>query len=172
VQIGIDELRGLITELRPASLDELGTPPAPAALAERIVATTGCRSIWRSTSRARPAARRPGTRQLESTLRRFVQDLLTNAVKHADASRVAIEVEEDDHAVHVGVRDDGIGLEPADAGEGFGLLGTRERVALAGGTLQVASRPGDGTTVTSEIPVRRRAAGEARPGRAATEPAA
>jgi signal transduction histidine kinase len=95
--------------------------------------------------------------ELKSTLYRLVQEALTNAVEHADASRVVIEVQEDDHAVHVGVRDDGIGFAPDDASEGFGLLAMSERVALAGGYAARGLATGaNGTSVTGEIPVRRR----------------
>ena len=49
--------------------------------------------------------------------------------------------------------DDGVGFDQADPTRGFGLVGMRERVALAGGVFSITSRPGDGTCVNIEIPV-------------------
>jgi signal transduction histidine kinase len=54
------------------------------------------------------------------------------------------------------VRDDGAGFDTAARSEGFGLIGMRERVALAGGSLEVTSQPGEGATITARLPVRRR----------------
>ena len=54
------------------------------------------------------------------------------------------------------VSDDGVGFDPDDRREGFGMLGMRERVALAGGSLEVASQPGAGTTVRARLPARHR----------------
>ena len=66
-----------------------------------------------------------------------------------------ISLREEDGVLHVAVADDGVGLDPARAGAGYGLLGMRERVALAGGDLSVA--PGDqGTVVSARLPAVRR----------------
>ena len=62
------------------------------------------------------------------------------------------------------MRDDGAGFEPGRAGSGFGLIGMGERVALAGGTLDIHSRPGEGTTIAVTLPARRRTADRAAAG--------
>ena len=109
-------------------------------------------------SRSRHAA------EVESTIFRLVQESLTNVVKHAEAEHVEIEVSEADGRIAVCVHDDGRGFYPARPGEGFGLLGMRERVSLLGGDLNVESTAGAGTTVTASVPAtlrRRRTAGTA-----------
>jgi signal transduction histidine kinase len=156
----IANLRALITDLRPAALDELGVQAAIEALAER----NGRHGIdvdvnveLASEHGARPARHTP---ELETALYRIVQEALTNAHKHGNARRAVVEVHERDATVRLSVRDDGSGFDPAGEGEGegFGLLGVHERVALLGGELQIDSAPGRGTTVTARIPVQRGAA--------------
>jgi signal transduction histidine kinase len=83
-----------------------------------------------------------------------VQEALTNIAKHARAERVGVRVALDDDAVRVEVRDDGRGFDPQTPADGFGLLGMRERVTLAGGELAVSSQPGE-TVVRATLPARR-----------------
>ena len=90
--------------------------------------------------------------EIETALYRIVQEALTNAAKHGRASRAAVDVTEDEHHIHVLVRDDGSGFDPATRTEGFGLLGVRERVELLEGALSVESTPGRGTTISAELP--------------------
>ena len=78
---------------------------------------------------------------------RIVQESLSNAARHARASRVAVRLWEDHGEMHVVVTDDGAGFAPDDVPAGFGLAGMRERAARLGGTLRVESRPGGGTTI-------------------------
>ena len=83
-----------------------------------------------------------------------MQESLTNAVRHAAASRVRIEVTERDGFLEVAVSDDGKGFDPAARVSGFGLTGMRERVALAAGELDIQTTPG-GTTIRARLPARR-----------------
>jgi signal transduction histidine kinase len=157
VQLGVDALRGLVTELRPAALDELGIGPALRALIDRTAATAEL-AIDLNLDLAYEEGR-ADTRhapELESTLYRLVQEALTNVVKHAGASRVTVAVTEDDATVELTVTDDGAGFQTDAASAGFGLIGMRERIALLGGELDFDSRPGAGTTVAARIPVQRR----------------
>jgi signal transduction histidine kinase len=157
VQLGVDALRGMVTELRPAALDELGTAPALRGLINRTAATAGLEieldldlayEEGRADTRHAP--------ELESTLYRLVQEALTNVVKHAGARRVTVAVIEDDGTVQLSVTDDGAGFQTDVASEGFGLIGMRERVTLLGGELDFDSQFGAGTTVAARIPVQRR----------------
>jgi signal transduction histidine kinase len=91
----IEGLRSLIRELRPAALDELGPVPAIEELASRMSARHG---LEVSTSLGFQG-RRPA--EVETTLYRIIQEALTNAVKHAGAAHVAIEVEESDGALRL-----------------------------------------------------------------------
>jgi signal transduction histidine kinase len=154
----IANVRGIISDVRPAALDELGLGAAIEALADRIRA----RGIdvelsvdldWE--------AGRADTRhddELETALYRITQEALTNGVKHAAADALVVEVSEADGRATVRVRDDGQGFDPSAASAGFGLLGMRERVELLGGSLEIEAAPGAGTTVIARLPVRRRAA--------------
>jgi two-component system sensor histidine kinase UhpB len=76
---------------------------------------------------------------------------VTNAVKHAGASRVTVEAREGDAALHLRVADDGRGFDPGTPVAGFGLAGMRERVLLLGGTLEVDSGP-EGTSIEAVLP--------------------
>jgi signal transduction histidine kinase len=141
-------LRGLITELRPAALDQLGLEPAVLALIDRFRAS-GLDvdvniDLARGQDRLKP--------ELETGIYRIVQEALTNAVKHGDAERAAVELVEDERGIHVSIRDDGEGFEPTAATDGFGLLGMHERVELLQGELTVESAPGNGTQISVSLP--------------------
>jgi signal transduction histidine kinase len=78
-----------------------------------------------------------------------VAEALTNATKHARASRVTVTVDADDVSVRLEVADDGVGgANP----RGSGLLGLKDRVEALGGRIDITSRHGEGTTLTVEIP--------------------
>jgi signal transduction histidine kinase len=141
----IDSLRGLIRELRPAALDELG----PAAAIEGLAARTAERRGIEVSADVRLPGRYGA--EHETALYRIVQEAVTNAVKHAGARHVAIAVTEQDGILHVRVRDDGRGFDPGAPRAGFGLTGMRERVALLNGELELSSG-GDGTTVYAALP--------------------
>jgi signal transduction histidine kinase len=80
-----------------------------------------------------------------------VSEVLTNASKHAHASVVNVEVDTFRGLLQLAIRDDGI--RGADSGRGPGLLGLSDRIEALGGTLQVTSPAGSGTTLLVEIPV-------------------
>jgi signal transduction histidine kinase len=148
----IENLRNLITELRPAALDEIGLQPALESLVARVADAEGL-SI--KTQFDLGGAHSAGVRlvtELETTIYRLVQEALTNAAKHGQANQVAVTVTKDGGRIEVVVRDDGSGFEPQQPRSGFGLAGMRERVALAGGTLEVLSAPGNGTTIRASLP--------------------
>lgn len=83
----------------------------------------------------------------------MVQEALTNGVKHADATVVTIAIAEEAGRIELRVADDGRGFDPEAPSEGFGLLGMRERAALVGGELTVASRLGGGTAIRTQLPL-------------------
>ena len=80
-----------------------------------------------------------------------VSEALTNAAKHAQASVVQVELEARDAIVQLAISDDGIG--GADPADGSGLVGLRDRVEVLGGTIEVTSPAGSGTTLLIEIPL-------------------
>ena len=156
LDLTIRGLQSLITELRPAALDELGLKPAVEALLERTAATSGLRV--ESSIDLAYAAGRAGTRlepELATVVYRLVQEALTNAVKHAEAETLSVEISERDAEVAVSVRDDGTGFGRERLRDGgFGLIGMEERVQLVGGRLEIDSSPGGGTAVRAWLPAR------------------
>jgi signal transduction histidine kinase len=92
---------------------------------------------------------------VETTLYRIAQEALNNAAKYSRARRIEVILERRADAVRLVIEDDGIGFDAGgDAnGRGFGLIGMRERAALVGGSLEIESAPGQGTTVFVRVDV-------------------
>jgi signal transduction histidine kinase len=153
VDASIAAMRSLITDMRPAALDQLGVGPALEALVERASVLSGTPIALHADLRYEAgdrADRLPP--ELETTIYRVVQEALTNVAKHAEATRVNVTVVEQDGAVEIAVTDDGNGFSSDAASEGFGLIGMRERVRLVGGRHDIESAPGAGTTVHAWMP--------------------
>jgi signal transduction histidine kinase len=145
----IQNLRNLITELRPAALDQLGLVPAIESLLERTRSVEGLEvdsTLELNEERFDP--------ELENTVYRLVQEALTNVAKHGRATAVRVALVERDSLLQIAITDDGVGFDPGSPTSGFGLAGMRERVALAQGQLEIESSPGAGTTVRASIPAR------------------
>jgi signal transduction histidine kinase len=147
-QIGteIESLRNLITELRPAALDEIGLAPAIESLCRRLATVEGLEVEMEVEVGGRLDP------EVETVVYRLVQEALTNVAKHAQAERVRVEVGLEYDVIRVAVSDDGRGFDPAADAEGFGLVGMRERVALAHGQLAIESEPGH-TVVRALLPI-------------------
>jgi signal transduction histidine kinase len=156
---GITNLRALITDLRPASLDELGAAAAIQALGER--AERHGIDVDVSIDLAAENARH--IPEVETAMYRIVQEALTNAAKHGHAKRAVVEVHEDEIDITVSVRDDGVGFDPNDHTDGYGLLGMHERVHLLDGAVEIDSAPGEGTTIKASFPIKHIAGAEAGP---------
>lgn len=161
LDVEIENLHAIITSLRPAALDDLGLRPAIEALAAHHRTALG---LDVETHLRLPDPQKHEHRlapELEITIYRLVQEAMTNAAKHAEASRVDVTVAAHDGRVNIRVADDGKGFDSSQTSHGFGLTGMRERVAMAGGELELVSSPG-GTTVAVVLPsahVAERAAG-------------
>jgi signal transduction histidine kinase len=150
----IEKLRHLITELRPAELDELGVEAAVETLASRTTHLHGLR-IERELDLAWEAGRKPDrlTPQVESTLYRLVQESLTNVVKHAAASHARIRLVETDDQVQLEVSDDGRGFDPSAVRPGgFGLIGMRERTSAVGGSIEIKPSAEGGALLAARVP--------------------
>ncbi|HEY2142535.1 MAG TPA: sensor histidine kinase [Solirubrobacteraceae bacterium] len=169
----IDGLRHLITELRPAALDDLGLVAALEALARRAQAIDGLEVQTEIDLGPDPSGRRLDA-ELESTIYRIVQEALTNVSRHAHATRAVISVSEREGSIRASVTDDGQGLPDAsrlgprgDGLEGgFGMSGMRERAELVQGELELVPAPGKGTVMRLTVPL------AGRPSQAADEQAA
>ena len=162
----VDGLRHLITELRPAALDDLGLAAALEALARRAQAIDGLDvkteiELHPAGAGAVGDSRRLDA-ELESTIYRIVQEALTNVSRHAQASSAVVRVSEREGMILTSVTDDGKGLPEAgrlgprgDGLEGgFGLSGMRERAELIRGELEFVPAPGGvGTMVRLSVPL-------------------
>lgn len=146
IELETDNLRAIIADLRPSLLDDLGLLPAVEALLERR-RQTGL-EVEGELSIPGDLILEP---ELETTVYRLVQEALTNVAKHARASAAKVSVGFVDGAIVVEVIDNGGGFDADAQTSGFGLAGMRERVYLAGGTLEVRSNP-QGTAVRARLP--------------------
>jgi PAS domain S-box-containing protein len=144
------QVHGLAVRLRPTALDDFGLAAALGQLVGEWSAQAGVpvdlQTVGLESGRLPPAA--------ETALYRVVQEALTNVARHARANSVSVVVSRHDGQATAVVEDDGVGFDLADAGAGrLGLIGMRERVALAGGNLDIESEPGRGTTVIARVPM-------------------
>jgi len=156
----IDGLRHLITELRPAALDDFGLVPALEALARRAQAMDG---LEISTDIGLPDDARRLDPELESTIYRVVQEALTNVSRHAKATQARISIVEENGTVTAAVTDNGEGLPEGGASRqrtpeqelkgGFGVSGMRERAELVRGEIELVSAPGGGATMRLRVPL-------------------
>jgi signal transduction histidine kinase len=146
----ITALRGIIADLRPPALDELGLEPALRTLAERISALHGLR-----TELDLELGERRLDPEIETIAYRVAQEALTNIVKHAEATRVRLELRATAVALELHVSDDGRGFEEraAQRSGGYGITGMRERSEIGGGSLRVEGRDSGGTTVALTLPL-------------------
>jgi signal transduction histidine kinase len=146
----LQDVRRLAVELRPSALDDFGLVAALERLTASISEQTG---IGIDFEPALTAERLP--EEVETALYRIVQESLTNVVKHAKARNVSVLLTLKDSAVKAVIEDDGRGFDPAErTGEGFGLVGMSERLALLGGRLEIESSEDAGTTIAAEVPLR------------------
>jgi len=153
----IAEMRRLIADLRPSTLDELGLGAALEALGERTAMGDSIEvemNVDLDFHSGRTDHRLLG--EIEDTVFRLVQEALNNAVHHGETRRARVDVSEDGKRLRVRVVDDGKGFDPSVRTEGFGLVAMRERVNLAGGTLELESAPGSGTTISAILPATHR----------------
>ncbi len=151
VDTGIRSIRSVVNDLRPSLLDDLGLLPAVRSLVAEIGARSGI-----ATALDAPPALPPLAGDAELALYRAVQEALTNVVRHAGASSVQVRLAEEDGALVLTVRDDGIGAAQGDGldhPDRLGLRGMRERITSLGGTVLAAGRPGEGVTVRVALPL-------------------
>ena len=157
----LQQARQLSLELRPPLLDDLGLVPALRWYLDQQAERAGLRVEFF----ADPALERVDA-AIETACFRVAQEALTNVVRHSRAETVSVKLHRTPEALHLVVRDNGIGFDVmrAQQGASLGLLGMRERVTLVGGELDCKSAPGRGTEVHAFFPVQSRAdAQEPRP---------
>jgi signal transduction histidine kinase len=146
-------------ELRPAALDDLGLIPALHSFVKIFSKRTRIHVHLKVFA---------GVEQLDinkrTILYRVAQEALTNVARHAQASRVEVNIQKLPEGIRMEIKDDGISFKVervlyGNGGKRLGLLGMRERLEMVGGHFDVESAPGKGTTITAQIPLHRAARG-------------
>jgi len=150
---GLQSLNGFIQNLRPSLLDDLGLIPALRSLTNNLEKTDGTLAEFTVIGEERRL-----TNEIELSLFRIVQEALNNVNKHAQATEVKVSAEFNESRIRLTVSDNGSGFELKGSMDDLprigqlGLMGMQERVWLLSGSIEVNSEPGQGTTVTVEIP--------------------
>ncbi len=165
VNRAIQQVRDLSLDLRPSLLDDLGLAAAVRWYVDRQAQRADL-AIHAAIDVA-PGLLQPET---ETVCFRIIQEALTNVVRHSQARHVQIMLTCQGGELVLLISDDGVGFDPATvdpaAGRrrGLGLLGMQERVHLAGGHLEIATRPQQGTEIRVRLPL-----GPSSPGRSPGE---
>ncbi|MCB0871125.1 MAG: sensor histidine kinase [Solirubrobacterales bacterium] len=148
----MDELLTVARQLRPSALDDLGLRAAIAGLTEQLDLPGLSASF---TCEDDPSGLDP---DLQLVIYRVSQEAIGNAVRHSGASRIDVNLSRKGDRFELVVADDGSGFTFDQANSGLGLGGMRERAILAGGEIDIESRPDRGTTVRLAVPAREGAA--------------
>ena len=145
----MEELRSVVFELRPASLEAEGLGQALRKHVDVLRRVSGREIELRVAS---PPALRPAA---AGQVFRIAQEALQNALRHSGAGRIQVRLEDGGGRLALSVADDGRGFDasaPGVRGRRLGLTSMEERAAELGGRLAIESRPGEGTTVRLEVP--------------------
>jgi two-component system sensor histidine kinase UhpB len=154
LQMQMFALRRVMSDLRPPILDERNLAAALNDCADQVFADA---SIVHETT-CNLGSEFPAP-EIETAVYRVVREALINVRRHADASRVDVEIEREGGSLRLLVADDGGGFDHDDPDvDRFGLLGMQERIGSLGGRLQVASAVGSGTRVEATLPWKSRLA--------------
>jgi ligand-binding sensor domain-containing protein/signal transduction histidine kinase len=150
VRHGIAEARRYVWELRSPALENNDLPTALAETARRLTHDTAIHAQVEVNGTFRPLAQ-----SVEGNLLRIGQEAINNAVKHAQAQRILVNLVFDAKRVQLIVRDDGRGFNHQVNGRDghFGLIGMRERAQQIGGTLSIQSNDHSGTEVVADVPI-------------------
>lgn len=148
-----DDTRRLVSDMRPRVLDDLGLAPALDWLAAR----TADRGVLCAVRHDDDVSTLPPA--VASAAFRCAQEALTNVVKHARAGRAEVRVSVEGGALTLRVSDDGEGIAPGEfTGDGFGIIGIRERALALGGDVELGPNQPRGTVLRVRLPLTREAA--------------
>ncbi len=148
---GLTEMRRALQALRAVPLEDLGLVLAIHTLAESVAAQTGAALTWQGPDTARPGRLAP---DVEQCVYRVAQEALENVARHAGARHLTVQLAQDEGHLALQISDDGCGFDLSQASANdhhFGLKGMRERTEMIGGSLQVESQPGSGTTIRMSV---------------------
>ncbi|HHY42848.1 MAG TPA: sensor histidine kinase [Thermoanaerobacterales bacterium] len=149
----LQELRKIIFNLRPSSLDDLGLLAVAKRLCEEFQEDTGIKTVFRFFGDTRRL-----DSEIEVTLYRVIQEALTNVRKHSKAKNCTVKLEYGNQKINLVIVDDGVGFEANEKngknnGEHFGIMTIRERIALINGSFNIESAPGHGTKIFVSVPL-------------------
>jgi len=147
----LSQVRQISLNLRPSMLDDLGLVPALRSLLDEQGrrASVAVRFSAKNISESLDP-------EIQTTCFRIAQEAITNAVRHAAATQIQVDIHREEGNFRLRVHDDGRGFEmppPQSQTIGLGLLGMKERAALVGGRTRITSAPGKGTTVDATLPL-------------------
>jgi signal transduction histidine kinase len=150
LDVTVETVRRLATNLRPNILDELGLVAALEWQAREVESRSGIRFHV-----ALPDKEIEAPDEHATAVFRMFQEISTNVVRHAHARNVSVRLAVSDGSIVLEVSDDGIGITPTQmaSGTSLGLLGMRERAALLGGHVEIDGAPGRGTRVQVRVPL-------------------
>jgi two-component system, NarL family, sensor histidine kinase UhpB len=144
----MEELLSLARQLRPTALDDLGLKAAIAGQVEELANHSETKATFTAEGDFSDL-----DDDVQLVVYRVAQEALSNAARHSEAGSVRVELRRLDAGVELKVSDDGRGFSFADAEQGLGIEGMRERALLVDGEVEIHSRPGEGTTVWLRIEV-------------------
>jgi two-component system sensor histidine kinase DegS len=153
VRSGLEEIRKIIFNLRPMALDDLGLVPTLRKFTQDFEEKTKIHTVFELIGKE---TRMPSA--MEAAIFRLVQEAFTNALKHASASHVMLEINYQPQHISLVIQDNGVGFnsdlieQDATRNAHFGLVGMRERIELIEGRMDIDSNPDIGTKIIIDIP--------------------
>lgn len=147
----ITTIRRIASELRPGVLDDLGLVAAIEWQVEQFEARTGLKCNWTNTANEVELDREKST-----AVFRILQEILTNVLRHAQATNLFVKLSRTRHHLELEVKDDGCGISKSQIinSRSLGLLGMKERALLVDGEVHITGKEGQGTTVLVRVPLR------------------
>ncbi|MDI3547828.1 MAG: two-component system, NarL family, sensor histidine kinase DegS [Halanaerobiales bacterium] len=150
IRLSMQDVRKIIYDLRPMSLDDLGLIPTLERYIDKYIGQTGIIIDFIVMGSKR---RLPNT--YEVTIFRLVQEALNNIYKHAKATGGKVRIEFKNERINIMISDDGIGFDSGEVEEDkYGLISMKERCELLGGEIEIKSAPNKGTVIKIVLPLK------------------
>ena len=151
IETTIATIQRIASELRPGVLDDLGLVAAVEWQVEQFQSRTGLKCHWTNTANEVELDREKST-----AVFRILQEILTNVLRHAQATNLYVKLSRTRQHLELEVKDDGCGITTIQKinSRSLGLLGMKERARLVGGDVQITGKKGQGTTVLVRVPLR------------------
>lgn len=147
----LEEVKNMAVELRPSALDDLGLIPAIRSYIKRFEQTFGIVTQFDASGNKRRVSS-----VVETALYRICQEAMTNAAKYADTDKMRVRLQDSGDKIELKIEDFGQGFNTEKIraqGTGLGLYGMKERANLLGGSTEIRSIPGEGTTIHVVVPL-------------------